>query len=117
MVDKFKPKTYKTKEKAAAALGITVAQLDVVGRGAWMVYQEVGYDLAELNGGRGIPRNEVIEVVLDAGRLEQLLQQKAKYLRADEADVKAAVAVLSKHDHYAELCGAMRLYFTAKRYE
>ena len=121
-------KTYKTKEKAAAALGLTVAQLDVIGQGANAVYQEIGYDLAAANGGRGIRRNALIEVVLDANRLEQHLErEKEKFERWQQtmptdrtvqiADVDAAVAVLKGHGHYAEITGALKLYFTYAFYE
>ncbi len=35
------------------------------------VWQYIGYDVLQLEGGKSIPRAEVIELVLDAGRLEE----------------------------------------------
>ena len=121
---RMKMKTYKTKEKAAADLGITVNQLDAIGHAAYGVYQEIGADLAEVNGGRGMSRNMVMEVVLDAGRTEEFLHRRsADYKRWEQkpeaiADIDAAVAAMqSRQFSYEQLLGAMKLYFTYSRYE
>ena len=55
----------------AARVGLTLAQLKTIQIEAHKVYQEIGADLAEANGGKSMRRADVVEVVLDAGRVEQ----------------------------------------------
>ena len=40
------------------------------------VWAEVASDYLALSDGKSIPRNEVIEVVSDAGRMDQILERK-----------------------------------------
>jgi hypothetical protein len=120
MATRVKKITYKTKAAAAAALGITEQVLDVIGRTAYSVYQEIGADLAEINGGRGMKRAEVIEVSLDAGRPEQLLQReraRAANNGKPVADIDSAIAVLHDWQNYGKVEAAMKLYFTYEYYE
>jgi hypothetical protein len=120
MATRAKRITYKTKEAAAAAIGITVAVLDVIGHITYRVYQEIGADLAEVNGGRPMKRAEVIEVSLDAGRPEQLLkQERARAEKAGRpvADIDSAIAVLHDWQNYGKVEAAMKLYFSFAYYE
>ena len=116
--------SYRTKEKAAEALGITVDVLDLIGRAAYGVYQEVGSDLAEANDGKPIKRDDLIEVCLDAGRPVQFLKQNLRYSSSmtpaeklqKEHNTNAAIDALNS-DNYLKLTAAMKFYFIYARYE
>ena len=117
-----KPKSYKYKSKAtaAAALGTTEAVLTVIGRAAYAVYEEIGYDLAEANGGYPIRRNALIEVCLDAGRSEQFLRRELDRfarLGRNVSDIQAAIAVLADSQRCEKLEAALKLYFPDAYYE
>ena len=109
--------SYRTKDAAAAALGITVEQLDLIGRAAYGVYAEIAYDLG---GVPSISRAEAIEVSLDANRAEDMLRRyKACAVRAGRPaeDYDAAIGALDGSRDYLKLVAAMKLYFTYARYE
>src|SRR5579864_6550799 len=54
----------------AGRVGLTLEQLKVIHSAAHQTYQQIGYDLAEANGGKGIKRADLVEVVLDASYIE-----------------------------------------------
>jgi hypothetical protein len=54
----------------AAGVGLTLEQLKAVHQAAHQTYQYIGADLAEANGGKGMDRESLVEVVLDASYME-----------------------------------------------
>ena len=64
----------------ATRVGLELTTLKEIQNAAHRLYQEIGYDLAELNEGKPTKREDLVEVLLDAGRLERLcsLSEPAK---------------------------------------
>jgi hypothetical protein len=54
----------------AERVGLSLAELKLLHRAAHDTYQAIGYDLSEANGGKGIDRESLVEVVLDASYME-----------------------------------------------
>jgi hypothetical protein len=113
-----KTKTYKTKEKAAAALGISVAAMNTFGWTVSRIYGQIAYDLAEANGGRELKTAAAIECSLDAGRPMEELKREFANLQREKAPVEKLAPISEAitfcgvmWQKYDELQGAMRFYF------
>jgi len=106
--------SFKTKEAAAAKLGITVVQLDLIGHAAWVTFEECSYDLP----GPTISRAEAIEIALDAGRSTQYLLRCVRSGNGvkNVNDYNVAVNTLETTS-YDVLIAAMKLYFRELRFE
>jgi hypothetical protein len=54
----------------AERVGLTLPLLKELHRAGHATYEAIGYDLAALNEGKGMKREELVEVVLDASYIE-----------------------------------------------
>jgi len=56
-------------EKICKILNLTPEQLKELQDAAWITWNNIGYDCIQANNGKDIPRNQVIEIVLDADHI------------------------------------------------
>ena len=82
----------------------------IIGNTAWRVWEEIGYDMLnavqEYDGKDTMPRADVIEVVVDAGRLEeQLIREK-----------HPECATLLRGMDYKDIVKMLKPYFPFARY-
>jgi hypothetical protein len=92
-------------EKARIAMGITPKQAETIQYEAHGLYQYIGADLPPDNKKRGTCRRAtIIEVVLDAGRLEEQLKRKDEALAKAvfAADYQTLIALVGPAFPYAE---------------
>lgn len=62
----------------------------VLQEAAKLVWQAIGHDMFEANGGEDIPREDVIELVLDANRCEDMLKiMRHKWNKANRTKYRA----------------------------
>jgi hypothetical protein len=85
-------------EALAKRVGLDLTTLKEIQNAAHRLYQEIGYDLAECNDGKPTNREDLVEVLLDASRLEKdsKLSETAKtwldsMVHYDLVDIYAAV--------------------------
>jgi hypothetical protein len=76
--------------KAAKAATFTADEVQAIQATARRVWNEIGHDVVEANGGDEPDAETIAEVVIDAGRLEQAIRSKDRVL-ADKVDANANV--------------------------
>ena len=81
-------------------------KLELVGRAMWMVWSQIAGDLFECTGENEMDRNQVIEVVLDANRLESFTDGK----------VNEAVKEFVAKYNYEEMIAFAKTVFTSESY-
>lgn len=96
-----------TKKAAKAATKLKLSEQDagLIASEAYGLYQYFGYDLPAENKRGTIRRSSLIEVCLDAGRLQQRLEEKKRKDLSDildRADYETVVDLVGPAFRYAE---------------
>lgn len=94
----------KKAEKAARKLSLSEADAKIIRYTAYGIYDEIAYDLPAENRRGTVRRSTLIEVCLDAGRLEMRLEQKRQDLAVivQKADYATLIDLVGPAFGYAE---------------
>lgn len=106
-----------TKSSAARKLNLSEKDFDTLASAAHAVYSHIAGDLGPGPRRDGLwPRRDLIEVVFDAGRVENELLGKGMGFQKPYENAEAIVSAINSVD-YRVLLSAMSAAFTYKLYE
>ncbi len=90
--------------KAAKKLSLTEVDAKIIRYTTYGIYDDIGYDLPAENKRGTVRRSTLMEVCLDAGRLEMRLEEKRKDLAevVRRADYKTLIDLVGPAFSYAE---------------